>query len=69
MVCGKCGKPCQGDYCAGCEQVQRCKDTHGLPDGPEGDEWRVDQQGLGDRDAEGQATLNGGIRKESEANE
>jgi hypothetical protein len=28
---------------------------------PESDEWSVDQQGLGDRDASGQATLDGGI--------
>jgi len=70
ITCPECGIPYPpGGLCKECS-LER---AHGVPadhiDSDGDDEWTVAQQGLGDRDAEGQATLDGGIRKESEANE
>jgi hypothetical protein len=57
MTCQRCESPCQGGLCKQCELEL----AHGTPTMPDSGEWSVDQQGLGDRDAAGQATLDGGI--------
>jgi len=74
MPCDLCGASCHGDFCAGCEQI-RANEKMGLPsdfiDEEEADrerEWELQQRGLGDHDAEGQATLSGDIVKEGGQN-
>lgn len=59
-TCQRCESPCQGGLCRQCE-LER---AHGKPEMPESakeDEWSVDQQGLGDKQAQGQATLDGSL--------
>lgn len=63
--CAHCGRPTDKRLCHECSLEAR----FGLPDDDTGvdaedDEWEVDQQGLGDRDAAGQARLDGGIERE-----
>lgn len=66
MVCDKCGTPCQGTLCRECEQIRANEKRHGTTV-PEPDQWAIDQQGLGDADAAGQSTLDGGIRPDGGA--
>lgn len=63
----RCGAHIQsGRRCRDCQLADRYSDG---PVGGEGEreDWSVTQQGLGDRDAEGQATLDGGIAREEVA--
>jgi len=71
VTCELCGSACQGRRCRGCEQSQINETLHGTPgddvgrDRDHDDEtWKIRQQGLGDAEASGQATLDGGIRTE-----
>jgi len=82
MPCRICGSPCQGDRCAGCEQIAANEARHGVPadhyddegdgndgtdqDDSDGDEWTVEQQSLDGGTHEGQATLSGGVAREVE---
>lgn len=63
MPCVECGSPCQGLRCRECEMIAACEARHG--DRVDDQEWRVEQEGI-DGDAQGQATLDGGVRKEGE---
>jgi len=76
MPCQQCGSACQGRRCRGCEQIQRNEKLHGTPGDDvgrdqdrDGETWGIRQQGLGDAEASGQATLDGGIRKEGGDND
>jgi len=63
MSCERCGSPCQGHRCRGCEEIGECEARHGeTVDREDADEWTVAQTGL-DGEAEGQATLTGDIAK------
>jgi len=67
MTCERCGAPATGDRCRDCEQQahnERWFGTAADNIGLDSDEWEVDQQGLGDREAAGQARLDGGIARE-----
>lgn len=77
MPCERCGERCQGDRCAGCEQIAANEARHGVPadhydDDDEGSTnhseggrgWAVEQQGLGGGQHEGQSTLTGGVTQE-----
>jgi len=52
-----------GGLCPECS-VERAHGTPEIPDSATGDDWSVKQEGLGDRDAEGQATLSGEIKSD-----
>jgi len=67
MTCQRCGSDATGDLCADCERDDHNEARYGTAaddTGRDGDEWAVDQAGLGDRDAAGQARLDGGIARE-----
>lgn len=71
MSCSRCGGNCQGQYCRDCEReisqgIRAGEEPTqlGVPmveDDANDSGWRVRQTGLGDRDAAGQTTLDGGI--------
>lgn len=69
MTCERCGAPCQGRRCRGCEQDQANEKLYGgaTDDGGDaGDGWTVEQQGLDGEAHEGQATLDGGVAKDGD---
>jgi hypothetical protein len=70
MSCDRCGAPCRGRLCRGCEDIQRNEKLHGTAvddvgrDDTSDNEWSVEQQGLDGEVHEGQATLDGGVAKD-----
>jgi hypothetical protein len=66
MACERCGAPCQGRRCAGCEQIDVCEARHGdsVDDSDETEDdpgWMVRQRDLSGDKASGQTTLAGDV--------
>jgi len=63
MSCGKCGRANVAGLCRDC-----ARDRYRDPPADDADaDWDVAQQGLGDRDPEGQTTLTGDIVRGGDA--
>jgi len=58
--CTRCGRRCQGRLCRDCERDEYYGDDAQRRT-EDREEWEVVQEGLGEQDAEGQTTLDGGI--------
>lgn len=65
--CDQCGQPTtRRGLCKDCALAERYSSgpVGGTSEDGDDEEWAVEQAGLGDADAEGQARLDGGIVKE-----